>query len=96
MYPDKAVNANQEVQNTLALDLLHPSNSLSASGKVMVKNKTGELCFCCNFRPLNNAKVNDAFPMPRIDDRLARIGNAKIFTSIDLARAFWQIPPKKA
>ena len=33
--------------------------------------------------------------MPRIDESLSRIGNAKIFTSIDLAWAFWQIPLKK-
>ena len=38
--------------------------------------------------------VKDAFPLPRIDESLSRIGNAKIFTSIDLAWAFWQIPLK--
>ena len=39
--------------------------------------------------------MQDAFPLPRIDKSLSRIGNAKIFTSIDLAWAIWQIPPKK-
>ena len=34
--------------------------------------------------------------MPRIDESLARLGNAKIYTSIDLAWAFWQIPLRKA
>ena len=58
----------------------------------MVKKKTGELRFCCDFRPLNDVTVKDAFPLPRKDESLSRIGNAKIFTSIDLAWAFWQIP----
>ena len=34
--------------------------------------------------------------MPRIDESLARLGKAKIYTSIDLAWAFWQIPVRKA
>ena len=39
--------------------------------------------------------VKNAFPLPRIDESLSRTGNAKIFTSIDFAWAFWQIPMKK-
>ena len=65
--PDKAAKANQEVRNPLALGLIQPSYSPWASGKVMVKKKTGELRFCCDFRPLNDVTVKDAFPLPRID-----------------------------
>ena len=61
----------------------------------MVKKKLGELRFCRDFRPLNDVTVKDAFPLLRIDGSLSRIGKAKIFTSIDLAWAFWQIPLKK-
>ena len=95
MSPDKAAKANQEVRNLLALGLIQPSYSPWASGIVMVKKKTGELRFCCDFRPLNDVTVEDAFPLPRIDESLSRIGNAKVFASIDLAWAFWRIPLKK-
>ena len=95
MSPDKAAKANQEVRNFLALGLIQPSYSPWASGIVLVKKTTGELRFCCDFRPLNDVTVKDAFLLPRIDESLSRIGNAKIFTSIDLAWAFWQIPLKK-
>ena len=91
MSPDKA---NQELQILLALGLIQPSYSLWASGIVMVKRQSGELCFCCD-RPLNDVTVKDAFPLPRIDESLSRIANAKVFTSIDMAWAFWQIPRKK-
>ena len=87
MSPDKAAKANQEVRNLLALGLIQLSYSPWASGIVMVK-KTGELRFCCDFRLLNDVTMKDAFPLPRIDESLSRIGNAKIFTSIDLAWAF--------
>ena len=96
MSPDKAERANQEVRNLLALGMIQPSLSLWASGIVMVKKKNGELRFCCDFRPLNAVTIKDAYPLPRINESLSRLGKAKIYTSIDLAWAFWQIPVRKA
>ena len=95
MSLDKAAKANQEVRNWLALGLIQPSYPPWASEIIMVKKKSSELRFCCDFRPLNDMTVKDAFPLPRFGESLSRIGNAKIFTSIDLAWAFWQIPLKK-
>ena len=40
--------------------------------------------------------MKDAYPLPRIDESLSRLGKAKIYTGIDLAWAFWQIPVRKA
>ena len=86
MSPDNAAKANREVRNLLALCLIQPPYSLWTSGIVIVKKKSGELRFCCGFRPLNDVTVKDAFPLPRIHKSLSRIGNAKIF--LDLAWAF--------
>ena len=96
MSPEKAERANQEVRSLLALGMIQPSLYPWASGIVMVKKKSRELRFCCDFRPLNEVTIKDANPLPRIDESLARLGNAKIYTSIDLAWAFWQIPLRKA
>ena len=85
MSPEKAERANQEVRNLLALGMIQPSLSPWASRIVMVKKKNGELRFCSVFRPLNEVTVKDAYPLPRIDESLARLGKAKIYTSIDLA-----------
>ena len=88
MSLEKAERANQEVRSFLALGMIQPLLSPWASGIVMVKKKNGELRFCCDFRPLNEVTIKDAYPLPRIDESLARLGNAKIYTSIDLAWAF--------
>ena len=96
MSREKAERANQEVRNLLAWGMIQPSPSSGASGIVMVKKKNGELCFCCDFRPLNAVTIKDAYPLPRIDESLSRLGKAKIYPSIDLAWAFWQIPVRKA
>ena len=92
MSPDKAERANQEVRDLLALgmiQMIQPSLSPWASGIAMVRKKTGELRFCCDFRPLNEMTIKDAYPLPRIDESLSRLGKAKLYTSIDLAWAFW-------
>ena len=95
MSTDKAEHANQEVRNLPALGIIQPSLSPRASGIVMVKKKSGELRLCCDFRPLNEETIEDVYPLPRIDESLSRLGKAKIYTSIDLAWAFWQIPVRK-
>ena len=95
MSPEKVERANQEVRNLLALGMIQPRLSSWASGIVMVKKKSGELRFCCDFRPLNEVTIKDAYPLPRIDESLARLGKEKIYTSIDLAWAFWQFPVRK-
>ena len=96
MSPKKAERANQEVRRLLALGMIQPSLSPWASGIVMVKMKSGELRFFCDFRLLNEVTIKDAYPLPRIDESLARLGNAKIYTSVDLAWAIWQFPLRKA
>ena len=74
MSPEKADAANAEVNNLLALGMIQPSFSPWASGIVMVKKKSGEMRFCCDFRPLNEVTIKDAFPLPRIDESLIQIG----------------------
>ena len=96
MSTDKTAKANHEVQNLLETGLIQPSYSPWASGIVTVKKKYGEVRLCCDFRSLSNVTVKDAFALPRIDESISRIGNAKIFTSIDLAWAFWPISLKKS
>ena len=94
MIPDKPARAIQEVRNSLALGKIQFSLSPWASGIVMVKKKNGDLWFCCDFRPLNEVTVKDAYHLPQSDESLAKLGEAKIY--IYLGWAFWQIPVRKA
>ena len=95
MSPEKADRANQEERSLLALGLIQPSLSPLASDIVLVKKKNGELRFCCDFQPLNDIIVKDAYPLTRIDQSFARRGKAKVYRSIYLAWAFWQSPVRK-
>ena len=36
--------------------------------------------------------MKDAYPIPRIDESLSKLGDAKFFTTLELGSAFWQVP----
>ena len=75
--------------------MIEPSKSPWACGVVMAKKKGGQLRFCCDFRYLNAVTIKDAYPIPRIDESLSKMGDAKFFTTLDLGSAFWQVPLRK-
>ena len=61
----------------------------------MAKKEGGQLRFCCDFRYLNAVTIKDAYPIPRLDESLSKLGDAKFFTTLDLGSAFWQVPLRK-
>ena len=39
--------------------------------------------------------IKDAYPFPRIDESLSKLGGAKFFTTLELGSAFWQVLLRK-
>ena len=39
--------------------------------------------------------LKDAYPIPHVDESLAKLGDAKFFTTLDLGSAFWPVPLRK-
>ena len=61
----------------------------------MAKKKGGQLGFCCDFRYLNAVTIKDAYPIPRKDESLSKLGDAKFLTTLNLGSAFWKFPLRK-
>ena len=95
MTPHKSEACRAEIEMLLEYDMTEPSKSPWACGVVMAKKKGGQLRFCCDFRYLNAVTIKDAYPIPRIDESLSKLGDAKFFTTLDLGSAFWQVPLRK-
>ena len=95
MTPHKSDACRKEIKTLLEYDTIEPSKSPWAFGVVMAKKKGDQLRFCCDFRYLNSVTVKDAYPVPRIDESLSKLGDANFFTTLDLGSAFWQVPLRK-
>lgn len=76
----------------LEAKVIRPSVSPWAAPIVLVPKKDGSICFCVDYRKLNSKATFDAYPMPRVGEMFESIGAAKVITTLDLAKGYWQIP----
>ena len=58
------------VQDMLTEGVIEPSSSTWSSPVVLVAKKDGGLCFCVDYRRLNDVTKKDCYPLPRVDDTL--------------------------
>ena len=84
----------KELEQMEAEGIIEQSSSEWASPIVLVKKKDNSLRLCVDYRKLNGLTPIDAYPMPRIDDLIDKLGKAKYITTLDLTRGYWQVPLK--
>ena len=90
--PIKLEKLRQEVQYTLEKDIIEPSQSSWASPCVLVPKPDGSIRYCTDYRKVNVLSKTDSFPIPRMEDCIDRIGNAKYITKCDLLKGYWCVP----
>ena len=62
------------------------------AGMVVVPKQNGKVCNCVDLKPLNHSVLREVHPLPKVDETLARLSGAKIFSKLDANSGFWQIP----
>ena len=62
------------------------------AGMVVVPKTTGAVRICLDLKPLNESVLRETHPMPKVDETLALLTSAKIFSKLDANSGFWQIP----
>lgn len=85
---------NRQIEEMLSTGIIEESSSMWQSPVVMVKKKNGQLRFAVDYRKLNAVTKQFTFPLTRLEDVFDTIGSsqAKLFSTLDLASGFWQIP----
>lgn len=88
----KLSDAKTEIQTMLNLGIIRPSKSPYASPLHMQHKPSGDWRPCGDYRRLNEQTVPDRYPAPLIQDLFPRLFNKKVFSTLDLLKAFNQIP----
>ena len=83
--------AETQIKEMLERGVIEKSNSPWASPIVRVKKKDGTTRFCIDYRRVNEVTIEDAYPLPRIDDTLDALSGAEWFSTPDLGSGYWQV-----
>lgn len=82
----------KEIDSLLENGWIEKSTAEYASPIVVVKKKqTNDIRLCINYKKLNDISKDYPQPMPEIDDVLAQIGPAKIYTTIDMCKGYYAV-----
>ncbi|XP_064463483.1 uncharacterized protein LOC135374455 [Ornithodoros turicata] len=92
LAPEKLKIARAEFDHMLSIGVARPSSSNWSSALHMVPKKTGDWRQCGDFRALNLVTTPDRYPLPRLQDFTSNLHGAKIFSKIDIMKAYHQIP----
>ena len=84
----------KELQRMKTLGVISPVTDPTpwCAGMVVVPKRSGDVRICIDLKPLNDGVMRETFPIPVVDDSLAKLAGARIFSKVDANSRFWQIP----
>ncbi|KAK3107078.1 hypothetical protein FSP39_006562 [Pinctada imbricata] len=65
------------------------------AGMVVAQKPNGKVRICVDLTKLNESVRRENYPIPSIDQELASLSGASVFTKLDANSGFWQIPLAK-
>ncbi|KAI5742445.1 hypothetical protein M8J77_007259 [Diaphorina citri] len=90
--PEKQKIVRNLISDLLKAKVIRPSSSPYSSPAFPVPKGTGDYRLCVDYRALNENTVPEHFPLPLIQDQIARLSGAKFYISLDMASGYHQIP----
>jgi len=95
LAPDRLAAAKKQFGEMLRLGLARPGDGPWATPLHMVPKQGEEWRPCGDYRALNARTCPDQYPVPHIQDFAQALHGATVFSTVDLVRAFNQIPVAK-
>ena len=92
LSPKEREEVNKEITHLLGQGLITQSTSPWAAPIVVARRKNGQIRLAIDYRALNAQSFDQHHPIPRIDDLIDRLGEAKYFSSLDSKSGYYQMP----
>ncbi|PHJ19707.1 retrotransposon ty3-gypsy subclass [Cystoisospora suis] len=98
-YPTKCYNLSGEhltklkkyIKDLLDKGFIIPSQSPIAAPVFFVGKPEGSLRLVIDYRALNGITIKDAYPIPRIQDLINKLGKAEWYSKLDLQKGYYQV-----
>ncbi|UYV75997.1 hypothetical protein LAZ67_13002062 [Cordylochernes scorpioides] len=81
-----------QVSQLLKHDIITPSSSPYSSPVTLVRKRDNTMRLCIDFRRVNELVPSDLHPLPLIETVLDNLSKARVFSTVDISNAYYQIP----
>ena len=82
---------NGQVKELLEQNMIRESKSQYFNPVTLAHKKDGTRRLCIDYRLLNAKTVTEAHPMPRVQDIIDKLHNAKVFSVLDIRWGYWHV-----
>ena len=84
-------DCKNHIKELLDANIISPVSSPYSSPIVLVRKKSGALRLCIDYRRINLKTVKCNYPLPKIEDLFTTLSGARVFSQMDLAKAYYQV-----
>ena len=88
LSPLELPEAKKQIEYMLEHGFIRPSDSPYGALILFARNKDGGRRFCIDYRWLNKKTVKNRYPLPLPEEMFDWLGNAKVFSKIDLKSGY--------
>ncbi|UYV80664.1 K02A2.6-like [Cordylochernes scorpioides] len=81
-----------QISQLLKHDIITPSSSPYSSPVTLVRKRDNTMRLCIDFRRVNELVPSDLHPLPLIETVLENLSKARVFSTVDISNAYYQIP----
>ena len=59
------------------------------AGMVVVLKRSGDVRICVDLKPINGSILRETYPIPQVDETLAKLAGVAFFSKLDANSGFW-------
>src|SRR3954447_15322791 len=79
-----SLNLKKEIDESLRKGFIRPSSSSWGAPSLFVKKSDGTNRLVQDYRPINQATIQNKYPLPQINDLYDQLARSTVFSKLDL------------